>query len=77
MVICQSPFDRAATMECSLWGYPHRVLREARGGGWCVVRVQRLLVLQSQRTNILVYSWINRIRLLTKAGNSKAERPTY
>jgi len=71
-------FDGLPTVKCSgMRRHINPILRVERGDGSRVLPVECLLILHSQRTNLLGYFWIDRVFLLGECRQSKADCQTY
>jgi hypothetical protein len=67
-------FDGSPTLECAVVKrHKNPVLRKERGEGGSVVLVECLVILQKHRTNLLGYFRIDRVFLLGKGRQSKAD----
>jgi len=60
-IVCIRFFDGLPTVKCSVVRHIYRVFRVERGEGNRVLLVQCLVILHSQRTNLLGYLWIDRV----------------
>src|SRR5580704_19200730 len=77
--MCIRFFDALATVPCGyfrLRDLPNSVLRKERRDGDRIVPVDCIVILLSQRTNLLFNFWVGRVFLFGKSRQNKAERET-
>ena len=73
----RSLFRWPRPVKCTVGRPANRVLRVQSGASDRVVLVECLFILHSQRTNLLGYFWIDRVFLLGKGRQSKADCQSY
>src|SRR5271155_5839851 len=77
VVFCIVFCDGLPTGKCSVRRHPNRVLRVEPGEDARLAPVECLAILRLQRTNLLVYLWIDCVFLLGKVWQTKADCQPY